>query len=279
MSGLAPSRRSKAVAYLVLVAASVFALFPIFWTLSTSIKNRVDSFSLPPRFFDFTPTWDNYADLFGDQLFVRFLINTIVVTAVSTGMSLLVGSLTAYALARSPRFRGRRALEASLIVVRAMPGIVLMIPLFKIVLSLGLFDNLWVMCVIYATINLPFTVWVMTSFIDQIPYELEESALVDGAGRWSVLFHVVLPVAAPGLAATGIFVALLAWNEFLVPVVIADVNAKVLPVYIAGFISARTLDWGPMAAASSLAIIPIALLTVAMQRKLVAGLSQGALKE
>jgi ABC-type glycerol-3-phosphate transport system permease component len=276
---LPPSRRSKAVAYLVLVAASVFALFPIFWTLSTSIKNRVDSFSLPPRFVDFTPTWDNYANLFGDRLFVRFLVNTIVVTAVSTGMSLLVGSLTAYALARSPRFRGRRALEASLIVVRAMPGIVLMIPLFKIVLSLGLFDNLWVMCVVYATINLPFTVWVMTSFIDQIPYELEESALVDGAGRWSVLFHVVLPVAAPGLAATGIFVALLAWNEFLVPVVIADVNAKVLPVYIAGFISARTLDWGPMAAASSLAIIPIALLTVAMQRKLVAGLSQGALKE
>lgn len=279
MSGLGPSRPTKAVAYLLLTLASVAALFPIFWTISTSIKSRVDSFALPPRFIDFSPTWANYENLFDDELFIRFLINTVVVTAVSTAMSLLLGSLTAYALARFRRFSGRKALEASLIVVRAMPGIVLMIPLFRLVLSLGLFDNLWAMCLIYATVNLPFTVWVMTSFIDQIPFELEESALVDGASRWSVLFRVVLPLAAPGLAATGIFVALLAWNEFLIPVVMADLNAKVLPVYIAGFISARTLDWGPMAAASSLAIVPIAILTVAMQRRLVAGLSQGALKE
>ncbi|MDH4308523.1 MAG: carbohydrate ABC transporter permease, partial [Acidimicrobiia bacterium] len=261
MSAIAPSKGSKVVAYAVLTIAAVAALFPIFWTLSTSIKNRVDSFAIPPTFFDFEPTWANYRNLFGDDLFVRFLVNTVIVTVVSTMMSLVIGSMTAYALARTRRFRGRRALEASLIVVRAMPGIVLMIPLFRLVLTLGLFDNIWVMCLVYATVNLPFTVWVMTSFIDQIPYDLEESALVDGAGRWSVLFRVVLPVAAPGLAATGIFVALLAWNEFLIPVVIADVNAKVLPVFIAGFISARTLDWGPMAAASSLAIIPIALLT------------------
>ncbi|MGF1666585.1 MAG: carbohydrate ABC transporter permease [Acidimicrobiia bacterium] len=279
MSALGPSRRMRAVAYLVLAAAAVISLFPIFWTLSTSIKNRVDSFAIPPNFVSFSPTWANYRNLFSDDQFVRFLVNTVIVTAASTALSLVVGSMAAYALARTRRFRGRGLLEASLIVVRSMPGIVLMIPLFQIVLVLGLFDNLWAMCLVYATVNLPFTVWVMTSFIDQIPYELEESALVDGASRAAVLLRVVLPLAGPGLAATGIFVALLAWNEFLIPVVMASVDAKVLPVFIAGFVSARTLDWGPMAAASSLAIIPIAALTVAMQRKLVAGLSAGALKD
>ena len=259
--------------------ATVVAFFPVFWTISTSIKRRVDSFSIPPKFFDFTPTWENYQNLFSDPQFLRFLGNTVFVTVVSTLISVIIGSFTAYSLARRPRFRGRQPLEASLIIVRAMPGIVLMVPLFQIVLRLGLFDNIWVLSIAIATVNLPFTVWVLTSFIDQIPYDLEESALVDGASRLQTLFRVVLPVALPGIAATMIFVALLAWNEFLIPVVIADFQAKTLPVYIAGFISARTLDWGPMAAAASLAIIPIAILTVAMQRKLVAGLSQGAVKE
>jgi ABC-type glycerol-3-phosphate transport system permease component len=160
-----------------------------------------------------------------------------------------------------------------------MPGIVLMVPLFLIVLRAGLFDKIWVMTLVYATVNLPFAVWVMTSFIAQIPYDLEESAFVDGADRLQTLFRVVLPVALPGITATMILVALFAWNEFLIPVVLADTQAKVLPVYIAGFISARTLDGGPMAAASSLAIIPIAVLTIVMQRKLVGGLSHGAVKQ
>lgn len=279
MIGRQKKRRHVVSAYLVLTLATVVALFPVFWTLSTSVKKRVDSFAIPPRFFNFTPTWDNYTNLFSDPQFLRFLLNTIIVTAASTLITVTIASLSAYALARSPRFRGRKPLEASLIIVRAMPGIVLMVPLFQIVLRVGLFDNIWAMALIYATVNLPFAIWVMASFIGQIPYDLEESAFVDGAGRVQTLFRVVLPVALPGIAATMMLVALFAWNEFLIPVVVADTQAKVLPVYIAGFISARTLDWGPMAAASSLAIVPIAGLTVVMQRKLVAGLSQGAVKE
>lgn len=279
MIGRKRKRLHVGIAYVVLTMATIVALFPVFWTLSTSVKKRVDSFAIPPRFFDFTPTWDNYENLFSDPQFLRFLLNTVIVTTVSTLITVTIASLSAYALARSPRFRGRKPLEASLIIVRAMPGIVLMVPLFQIILRAGLFDNIWIMALIYATVNLPFAVWVMTSFISQIPYDLEEAAFVDGAGRLQTLFRVVLPVALPGIAATMILVALFSWNEFLIPVVIADTQAKVLPVYIAGFISARTLDWGPMAAASSLAILPIAALTIAMQRKLVAGLSQGAVKE
>ena len=162
--------------------------------------------------------------------------------------------------------------------MRAIPTVVLMVPLFKLVVVLGLYDNAFVLIVIYAAINLPFAVWLMTSFIDQIPRELEESALVDGANRFVVVTRIIFPLAAPGMAATTVFVALLAWNEFLIPVMLAGDRAKTLPVYIAGFISARNLDWGPMAAASSLAIVPIAVLTVAIQRFLVSGLSSGAIK-
>ena len=154
-----------------------------------------------------------------------------------------------------------------------------MVPLFQIVSQLGLYDNRWALIVMYAAVNLPFTVWLMTSFVGQIPVQLEESAVVDGASRLQTLLYVVLPLALPGMAATTIFIALLTWNEFLIPVMLAGENAKTLPVYISGFISARNLDWGPMAAASSLAIVPIAVLTVLIQKQLVKGLSSGAIKE
>ena len=124
-----------------------------------------------------------------------------------------------------------------------------------------------------------FAIWIMTPFFVGIPMELEESAQLDGANRLQVFIRVVLPLSAPGLAATAIFVALLEWNEFLIPIVLGNEATKTLPVFISGFISARTLDWGPMAAASSLAIIPIIIVTILVQRRLISGLSAGALKD
>lgn len=273
------SRRGTVTAYAVLAVATAFALFPIFWTVSTSIKNRVDSFAIPPRFVDFTPTLVNYRNLLTDPEFLRVFLVTTVVTLASTALSVLCGALAAYALARTVRFPGRRLLEASLIIVRGMPGVVLMVPLYTIVLGLGLYDSIPAMVVAYAALNLPFAVWLMAPYIEQIPPELEEAALLDGAGWFALFRRIVLPLSLPGLAATTIFVALLAWNEFLIPLVMADRNGRTLPVLISGFISARTLDWGPMAAAASLAIVPTAIVTVLVQRRLVSGLTQGAIRE
>jgi multiple sugar transport system permease protein len=268
----------RVAAYAALAAAVLVALFPVFWTVSTSVKDRVTSFAIPPVFFDFAPVAKNYAGLFASPAFRGVYLNTVLVTFGSTLLTVAVGSACAYALSRHARFAGRRPLEVGLILVRAIPPVVLMVPLFKIVVVLGLYDNRWFMMVVYAAVNLPFAVWLMASFIDQIPRELEESALVDGAGRLVIVTRIVLPLAAPGLAATTVFIALLAWNEFLIPVMLGGEGSKTLPVYIAGFVSARNLDWGPMAAASSLAILPIAVLTVAIQRFLVSGLSSGAVK-
>lgn len=280
-----PSRTVRWASYSVLTVAVGAALFPVFWTVSTSIKDRIDTFAEPPKFVRFTPTAKNYRSLFAKEEFLHIYGVTVVITVVATMLCVGIGTLTAYALARQPRFAGRRPLEATLILVRALPAIALVIPLYQVITRLGaetgiqLYDRWWVLAIIYAAVNLPFAVWLMTSFIEQIPVELEESAAVDGASRIGVLMRITLPLALPGVAATMIFVALLCWNEFLIPVIIAGEDSKTLPVYISGFISNRTLDWGPMAAASSLAVIPIALLTITIQRQLVSGLTSGAVKE
>ena len=279
MSRANGSRAGRFAAYVLLVLAVTAALFPLFWTFSTSIKNRIASFAMPPRFFNFTPTLKNYRKLFATDSFWQVVWNTVFITVTSTIISVAVGTLAAYALARHRRFPGRRPFEATLVLVRALPGVVLIVPIYQLATRLGVYDNQWALILIYATINLPFAVWLMTGFIDQIPVEVEESARTDGASGLKLFVFVVFPLASPGIVATSIFVALLSWNEFLIPVLLAGEASKTLPVYISGFISARTLDWGPMAAASALAIIPIAVFTALIQRRLVTGLSSGAVKE
>lgn len=274
-----PIRWGTVLSYALLVIASTASLFPIFWTASTSIKTRVDSYAIPPKFVQFSPTGKNYRQLFKNAEFTKALTNTISIALTSTLLCVCVGSLAAYALARTPRFPGRRPLEVSLLLARAIPAIVLMVPLYDVVTRLHLYDNRLALIVIYAAANLPFSIWLMTSFIEQIPIELEECARTDGAGRLAIVLRIVAPLSLPGLAATMIFVALLAWNEFLIPVILAGPRSKTLPVYISSFVSNRTLDWGPMAAASCLAIIPIALLTLAVQRQLVSGLTTGSVKQ
>ena len=269
---------ANGLSYLALLIASLIALFPVYWTVTTSIKQRDDTFVFPPKFVSFTPTIKNYEAIFNTRGFWQTCLNTVVITVASTLLCVFISTLAAYALARSPRFRGRGSLEVGLVLIRAVPAIVIMVPLFQIISQLGLYDNHLLLIVMYAAVNLPFAIWLMISFVEQIPIALEQSAAVDGARRWQILVHVVLPLILPGMAATTIFVALLTWNEFLIPVMLAGNSAKTLPVFIAGFISTRNLDWGPMAAASALAIIPITILTIVAQRALVSGLSSGAIK-
>lgn len=272
-------RLAKIFVYSVLTITLLGSLFPIFWTISTSFKKRVDTFALPPKFFNFSPTIDNYKKLFSDPTFVKVYLNTILFTLGAAFLSICIGSLAAYALARNPRFRGKTTFEILLILLRAMPGVVLIVPLYDLCSKLHLLGEMPVLITIITVFNLPFTIWMLTPFFAAIPIELEEAGMVDGLSTWQIFRQIVIPLALPGISAAAIFLSLLTWNEFLVPVILGDQSTQTLPVLISGFISARTLDWGPMAAASSLAIIPIAVLTVFVQRKLVVGLSLGALKE
>jgi ABC-type glycerol-3-phosphate transport system permease component len=269
----------KVFAYIFIVGACVTALFPIYWTVVTSLRSRVDIFAKPPVLVGGSFTLDNYRQVLADGQFKASLTVTVYVTVLATMIAVIVGALAAYALARRASFPGRRPFEAWLILVRAMPGIVLAVPLYQVVVAIGLYDNPTAMAVAYAAINLPFAVWLMVSFISGVPFELEEAARVDGANQFTTLRRIVLPIVAPGLAATTIFVALLCWNEFLIPLILADQAGKTLPVYVAGFVTSRTIDYGAMAAAACLSIIPIALVTLLVQRQLVRGLSLGAVKD
>lgn len=269
----------KLLSYGILLIAVFISLFPIFWTISTSIKTRVDTFTLPPKFFNFSPTLKNYQSLLQYDGFWRIYFNTILITFCTTVLCLLIGSLAAYALARTPRFRGRNSLEILMIVVRALPGIVIILPLYNLSTYLGLYDKVWALILIYTGFNIPFAIWLMTNFFDQVPIEIEDAARVDGANNLQLFGRVLLPLVAPGLVATGVFVALLSWNEFLIPIIMAGEDSKTLPILVSSFISNRTLDWGPMAAAATFALIPIIIFTVAIQKWLVVGLSGGAVKE
>ena len=269
----------KVVSYSILFIAVFFSMFPIFWTISTSIKARVDTFTLPPKFFNFTPTWKNYQLLFQLDGFWRIYVNTIVITLATTALCLIIGSLAAYSLARTKKFRGRSALEILMIIVRALPGIVIILPLYNLSTYFGLYDKAWALILIYTGFNVPFAIWLMTNFFDQVPTEIEDAARVDGASNMQLFTKVLIPLVTPGLVATGVFVALLSWNEFLIPVIMAGENSKTMPILVSSFISNRTLDWGPMAAAATVALLPIVIFTIAIQKWLVVGLSGGAVKE
>lgn len=269
----------KVASYSILLVAVFFSMFPIFWTISTSIKARVDTFTLPPKFFNFSPTWKNYQLLFELDGFWRIYANTIFITLATTALCLIIGSLAAYSLARTEKFRGRSALEILMIVVRALPGIVIILPLYNLSTYFGLYDRAWALILIYTGFNIPFAIWLMTNFFDQVPTEIEDAARVDGASNKQLFTKVLIPLVTPGLVATGVFVALLSWNEFLIPVIMAGESSKTMPILVSSFISNRTLDWGPMAAAATVALLPIIIFTIAIQKWLVVGLSGGAVKE
>jgi multiple sugar transport system permease protein len=273
------SALGRVAAYLLLALSTLTALFPIYWTVLTSLRTRVDIFAKPPKLIGTDFTLENYRDVLADGQFRHALTITILVTVLATVLAVTAGAFAAYGLARRRTFVGRRPFEAWLIIVRAIPGIVLAVPLYQVIVELGLYDQPVVLAVAYAAINLPFAVWLMVGFVSGIAPELEESARVDGASQFVILWRIILPLVAPGLAATTIFVALLSWNEFLMPLVLADQSGKTLPVYVAGFVTSRTIDYGGMAAAASLAIVPIALLTLLVQKQLVRGLSLGAVKD
>ena len=159
----------KILSYTLLLSASFISIFPLFWTVSTSIKDRVDTYTLPPKFFNFTPTAKNYISLFSLDTFWGIYLNSIIITVGSTLLSLIFGSLAAYAFARKPRFRGRGALDGLMIAVRALPGIVLLLPIYKLSSYLGMYDSKLALILIYAGFNIPFAIWLLMSFFEQIP--------------------------------------------------------------------------------------------------------------
>ncbi len=272
-------RLSRVGVYAVLVAILGVALFPFWWMLATSLKRPVDIFAgvalLPQH-----ATLDNYRILFDQHHFRSYLVNSITVVTFSVAISLVLGTLAAYGLTR---FRLRFGLNQSALVVallvRMVPAILLVIPLYIVLSKYQLLDTRLGLILVYTGLNTSFVIWLMQSFLDEIPREIEEAALVDGDSRLTALRRVVLPLAAPGLAATAIFSVIATYNDFLLALTLTSTpDAQTVPVGVSTLIGKIQIEWGPMAAAGVVGALPIVIFALIVQRHFVRGLTLGAVK-
>ncbi len=266
--------------YLILSVITFVFIFPIFWLVSTSFKNPIDIFAYPPIFIPSTPTLDHYAVLFGEAEILKYIVNSVVVAVSTTLFALVVGTLSAYALARFQLpYQLNERLSFWVLSTRMFPPIVTIIPLFAMMRALHLVNTRIGLVIAYAAFNLPFVVWMMRGFFVEIPKELEEAAMVDGASRMMAFRRIVLPIAKPGLVATAIFTMIMSWNEFMFALILSQTrSAATLPIGIASRVTQYEIQWGPMSAGGVIAVVPVLVFAFIVQRHLVRGMSFGAIK-
>lgn len=263
--------------YVAAIAFLAFSLFPIVLIFLTSLKTDVQIFAVPPVWI-FQPTIQNYKDAFaGAWSQFPFLLNSLLVTVVSTAVAVTLGACAAYGLARF-RFKGNQDLAFWILSTRMAPPIAFIVPMFVLIKKFGLLDTAWALIIMYTGMNLSFVVWILRGFFLEIPRELEESALVDGYTRFQVFTKIALPLAKPGLAAVAVFSAIFTWNEFLFALILTQQTAKTIPVGITGFSTAMGIRWGQFMAVGFVAILPILVFTFFLQKYLVRGLTFGAVK-
>jgi multiple sugar transport system permease protein len=272
-------RRLWTFARLILIVLAMFiTLVPVYWMVNTSLKAQVEVFSTPPTFWPQNPTLNNYVNLFTRRHLGGYLVNSVIIVGCAVLLSLVIGSLAGYALARFAS-RLQQNLDFWVLAPRMIPPVALVVPLFLILQQLGLINKKLGLILVYTAFNLPFVAWMMRSFFQEIPVDLEEAAMVDGAGRLRSFWDIVLPLAAPGLAATAIFSLIITYNEFFFALILTSTPAAAtLPVGTAALIGKTQTLYGEMAAAGLVAAVPLVIFALLVQRHLVRGLTMGAVK-
>lgn len=266
----------SAVCWLLALVVTLFFIFPVFWMFSSAFKSDEVSSQYPPV-FTFTPTFENFGKLFSELDAGSAMINSMFIVSMATLLAMIAGTMAAYALARFS-LSGKNALALEILSIRMLPPIVSVIPLFIIARFLGVFDTPWLLIAVYALTGLPFVVWIMRVFIQDIPQSVEEAAMIDGCGRIEAFWRVTLPLLLPGLAATMVIVFMFAWNEFLLASLLTSSEAKTLPVIAANAIKPKAIAFGLACAAGVVMSLPVIVLVLLMQRYLVQGLTLGAVK-
>ncbi|MBV9356912.1 MAG: carbohydrate ABC transporter permease [Chloroflexi bacterium] len=275
-----PRRRPLSIfdvlCYAYLVVFSLFVLFPIYWVVATAFKPPQDILNYPPVWFPSAPTLDNFDTAVEHFNGLGALKNSIIAAGGSTVLALCIGTLAAYSMARFNT--GGRNLSMWLLTQRLIPAVSFIFPTFILFKAINWVDTYQALILLYAVAALPFTVWMMRGYIVEIPHEMEESALVDGCNRLGVLWRITLPLAGPGVAATAIFVFVWGWTEFLFALILARTDAVTLPVVISSFYGTQASMDGAASALALLAMLPVFVLALVMQRRLVRGLTLGAVK-
>jgi len=263
----------------------VWTLLPIFAMFVSSFKDLLEAFKIPAvgdwagvtLFFDFTPTFKHYENLFVNLNFGQYMANSLIAAGGSAVISVVLGSMAAYSLSRID-FRGKNDLFFWIISTRMAPVVAVMVPLYSIFRSLDLVGTLPGLILAYTTFNLPFAIWILRGFFDNVPYAIEEAQMVDGATRFQA-FRSILPLVAPGVGAFIILCILFAWNDFLFAAIIGSGGAKTLPVATRELVQPQNIQWGSIMAAGVVTTLPMMLLGLVIRRYLVTGLTMGAVKE
>ncbi len=263
------------VLYIGLVVISVVILFPIIWIFLTSFKPTIDIPSYPPKFV-FSPTVDHYMRAFTRSGFLRSFLDSTVIAVVVMGLSVSLGSMCAYSIARFNV--GGKNFRFWILSQRMFPPVAMILPLYILMRTFHLLDTFAALIITYTVVNLPFTVWLMRGFIIDVPKEMDEAAFIDGCSIWGVFWRLIVPVVMPGLVAAAIFAFISSWNEFLFALILTGGNVKTVPLVAAEVITDKEVLWGPMSAIGAMTATPIIIFTFIVQKYIVRGMSYGAIK-
>jgi multiple sugar transport system permease protein len=275
-SWIAKRVAKAAVSYVLALLATAFFAFPLVWIALSSVKSDLDVSAYPPVWV-FQPTLANFREFFDTLNAWKALMNSAFIVCLSTILAMMLGTMAAYALARFS-IKRKESIALQVLSIRMMPAIVSVIPLFMIARELGVFDTPWLLIVIYALNGLPFVVWVMRVFIQDVPKSIEEAAMIDGCGRYEVFLRITVPLVVPGLAAVLVIIFMFSWNEYLFASMLTSSEAKTLPVLAANAIKPKAISWGLSSAAAVVMSLPVIVLVLSAQRYLVRGLTLGAVK-
>lgn len=275
--GRLPARKARILAlrYIGAGVVTLLFLFPVYWLFMISFKTPDEIYHVPPLWIPGQIQFSNYYVLFKDGD-VLAILNSLIVAGVSSGIAIVLGTLCAYSLARFGT--GGENLAMWIISQRMIPPIAVVFPIFLIYVYFGLVDGYFGLILLYTAFNLPYVIWMMRSYIVDVPLELEESALVDGLNRWEVIWKVVFPMVRPGLMATSVFTFVFAWNDFLFALVLTRTEVITFPVMLTHYFGGQSNFWAKIAAMSVLGTLPIFVAVSVMQRYLVRGISLGAVK-
>lgn len=268
-------RLGRLVSGTALLFVCLVAVFPLVWMVGVSLKSGREV--IDPSVWFFTPTFDHYVDAITMRGVFDYMANSAVIAVSTTLLSVTIGAFAAYGLARF-RFARREDLAFVVLAMRMLPAIAIVIPLFVMAQTIGMLDTRLVLIICYMLFNIPFSIWMLRGFFEEIPDAIEEAALIDGCSRAQVLGRIILPLAAPGLAATSIFCIINSWNEFTFAVFLTSFRASTLPTTVTQFLSASGTAWGPMAAVGVLTIVPMIVFALFVQRYMVKGLAFGGVK-
>jgi multiple sugar transport system permease protein len=264
--------------YVMAAAFALVAFLPMVWILDTSLKPLSQLTTQPPTYLPWPATLQNYVVAFAQQPFARYYLNSAVVSVAATAACLALAALAGYAIARL-RFRWKRVVLIGILSASLFPPITQLLPLYNVMQTLGLLNNYLALIIPYTFHTLPMAIWLLSAYLRDIPRDLEEAAMVDGAGRMRALLRVVLPLSSPGLVTTGVIVFVYDWNEFLFSLTfMTQQDMRTIPVGIALYQGQYSFPWGTISAATVMAVIPLVLLILFFQRRLIAGLTAGAVK-